>query len=608
MSQSPRGRKAVETLEPRLFLSASPARPATPYQHVLMVSVDGLHQADVTDPNLKGSLSTILSLKQHGVSYSHASTTRPSDSFPGTLSYLTGALPGTTGVYYDDSYSRTLFAPGSNPKTAKPGTEVLYAENLDKNQALLSGGGNFDASSIDPANLPLDSNGNPVYPHSFLKVNTIFNVARDAGLYTAFSDKHPAYEIANGPSGNGLNEFFAPEVNSNEALLDPTTGQTVSADALQAANPFTDVSKYKLVDASNDPQGPNDPNLELVTNNVLLTEKYDDVKVQGILNEIDGLNPQGTQATQVPNLFGFNFQEVSVAQKYYKGGVNLLPNGQPGAPSDVLKAAIAHTDASIGKIVSELQAKNLWSNTLIEVTAKHGQTPRVGYAGLLRDSTLPDLLAAAGAPVAQATQDDVSLIYLQDQSKTSTAVAALENFKNTGTIDAYFQGVKQTLPASQVINQILSGPSLAQYGLGNPLKDSTTPDIIVTLKPGYIWVGNPLTKFPFKRAEHGGFSADDTHVPLILGSGTVPTALSGQVISQHVATRQMAVTTLLALGLNPAKLQGAATEHTQPLPIFHSVAKPGHGANQGQNQNNDNSNTNKSILSLFNGLEHNKKK
>lgn len=34
----------------------------------------------------------------------------------------------------------------------------------------------------------------------------VFEVARFAGLQTAYSDKHPAYSIAQGPSGFGLSE------------------------------------------------------------------------------------------------------------------------------------------------------------------------------------------------------------------------------------------------------------------------------------------------------------------------------------------------------------------------------------------------------------------
>ena len=47
-------------------------------------------------------------------------------------------------------------------------------------------------------------------------------------------------------------------------------------------------SGYTLVDPSTDPEGSDAPNLESTTNNVLLTEKYDDLKVQALLNEIAG--------------------------------------------------------------------------------------------------------------------------------------------------------------------------------------------------------------------------------------------------------------------------------------------------------------------------------
>src|SRR5262249_39727579 len=164
------------------FIPPQP-RATGPDQHVLILSVDGLRQADVTDPNLQGDLPNILALQEGGVSYTNASTMKPSDSFPGTLAYLTGASPRTTGVYYDDSYSRTLYAPGTtDPSKATPGTETLYAENLDRNSNLLSGGGNFDASSIDPTQLPVDKKGRPAYPSHFLKSNTIFARAHQPGL------------------------------------------------------------------------------------------------------------------------------------------------------------------------------------------------------------------------------------------------------------------------------------------------------------------------------------------------------------------------------------------------------------------------------------------
>src|SRR5262249_40035046 len=154
-------------------------------------------------------------------------------------------------------------APGSDVTTAQPGTEVTYFEAIDKNQDLISGGGKFDATSIDPTKLPLDSQGRPVYPNQFLQVNTVFDVAHAAGLYTASSDKHPAYQIANGTNPKAIDDFYGPEINSTTALYDPVAKTTVDANALLAANPFTDVSKYVLVDPSTDPVGPFDPNTGL---------------------------------------------------------------------------------------------------------------------------------------------------------------------------------------------------------------------------------------------------------------------------------------------------------------------------------------------------------
>src|SRR5262249_12363334 len=191
-------------------------------------------------------------------------------------------------------------------------------------------------------------------------------------------------------------------------------------------DPYTDVRKYQLVDASTDPLGSGDPNLESITHNVLLTERYDDLKVQAILNEIHGKNSLGTLTEPPPALFAMNFQAVSVAEKFFAGGIVFDPTTNTAVPSAILQAAILHTDASVGKIVSALQDTGLWNETELVLTAKHGQNPRVGIGGLMSGSTLPDLLTGVGVGVAQATQDDVSLIWLTDQAQTKLAVKTLE--------------------------------------------------------------------------------------------------------------------------------------------------------------------------------------
>jgi len=54
----------------------------------------------------------------------------------------------------------------------------------------------------------------PIYPNQYLQVNTIFEIARQHGLRTAWSDKHPAYLTLSGPSGTGVQDYFTPEINS----------------------------------------------------------------------------------------------------------------------------------------------------------------------------------------------------------------------------------------------------------------------------------------------------------------------------------------------------------------------------------------------------------
>ena len=109
-------------------------------QHVLLISVDGMHQVDLqlwvkSHPN-----GTLAALAKRGTTYSQAYTTSPSDSFPGMLAQVTGGTPYSTGVFYDDSYERTFYPPSSNCVGA-PGAETTYAENLDYNLNNVTGGG-----------------------------------------------------------------------------------------------------------------------------------------------------------------------------------------------------------------------------------------------------------------------------------------------------------------------------------------------------------------------------------------------------------------------------------------------------------------------------------
>jgi hypothetical protein len=184
--------------------------------HVLLISIDGMHELDYLNcsAGAVGYCPNLKALGMSGVSYTEAQTSKPSDSFPGLMSIMTGGSPRTMGVNYDVAYDRALNPPAEdtgNGLLAGPctvggtpiGTSTEYDEGINLNdvpgvhgQDLLNGGapsGDGGINSIDPKRLVRDKNCNPVYPWNFVRVNTVYGVIHGAGGYTAWSDKHPSY-------------------------------------------------------------------------------------------------------------------------------------------------------------------------------------------------------------------------------------------------------------------------------------------------------------------------------------------------------------------------------------------------------------------------------
>ncbi|OCK90290.1 uncharacterized protein K441DRAFT_699221 [Cenococcum geophilum 1.58] len=86
---------------------------------------------------------------------------------------------------------RTFYAPSSGCEGA-PGAEVVYDESIDYNSTELFSGG------INPANLSqaiINGQCTNIYPHMRTGVNTAFEVVVGAGYKTAYTDKHPAYDL-----------------------------------------------------------------------------------------------------------------------------------------------------------------------------------------------------------------------------------------------------------------------------------------------------------------------------------------------------------------------------------------------------------------------------
>src|SRR5450755_220294 len=320
-------------------------------KHVLLISVDGLHALDLSTYIENHQESTLARLSHHGITYTNAATSQPSDSFPGLAALVTGGSPITTGFWYDDTYNRALSPPLmtdglGNPGGACPGkigTNVALDEAIDIDLTKLDGGG-----GINPSFLTRDPKNNcvVVMPHQYLRVNTIFEVVKAHRGLTAWTDKHPSYEWTNGLSGRGVDDFYGPEINSIPVALPQ----------------FAGCSPVPAPDATPD---------DGWTTDLHNIQCYDSIHVQAVLNQIDGYTHDRSKKVGVPALFGTNFQAVSVGEKLKIAGYTDVL----GTQSAGLASELDFIDQSLGKFVAELKKQGIYDDTLIIVGAKHGQSP-----------------------------------------------------------------------------------------------------------------------------------------------------------------------------------------------------------------------------------------
>ena len=523
-------------------------------RHSLLISVDGLHASDLAQYVKLNPNSNLAQLSQHGTTYPKALTTFPSDSFPGMVGLVSGGTPKQTGIYYDVSYNRALYAPGSNC-TGTSGTVVAYDESADFSTSNLSGTTDptkgFNGSAINPANLPLAKSGTsctPVYPNNYLLTNTIFEVAHNAGLYTAWSDKHPSYQILQGPdslnpSGTPtINDLYTPEINSTASSTNKLTV------------PFGP-DKGTVISSGGD-----------FTQSVDAAMAYDNTKVSAVLNEINGLTSTGGTPTgdkKVPSILGMNFQSVSVGQKVVTGGY--YNNGTTFSPQ--LNLALDYVDHAVGQIVAALQQNGLLGSTQIIITAKHGQSPknRALYHRIAEDnskfsgslatgnqSIVGFMNANSAQPLAAETSDDVSLDWWQDPvNGPGNVVKAL----NADPTQANILSIAHVYSGTE-LNTLFGTPTAST----NYLDPGTrVPDVIVQPTKGVVYSLSEA-----KIAEHGGGTLDDRNVALLVVNGGGSS--HGHKVWDNVTTTQVAPTILSWLGLSPQSLTAVQQTHIKVLP------------------------------------------
>jgi len=510
-------------------------------KHVLLISVDGLHQQDLTWYVQNFPRSTLANLDRRSLEYSNAQTPFPSDSYPGIVGPMTGGDPGVTGIYYDDTWNHGVFPAGTTSCTGPaPGGEAAYMEAADIDQTRLDAGQGLTGlprtilqmtgnplQVINPANLPVDpATCTPILPNQYIHVNTIFNVASDAGLRTAWSDKHPANQVLSGPAGNGPQDYFTPEINSQ---------------------------------AIGFPAG------EDWTNDNAATMMYDNFKVQAVLNWIRGFDHSGRHFVGIPTIFGMNFQTVSTAQKL-PASDGLIGGYRPGGkvPGPLLIRALNYINNAVGKMVTLIRQRGIANSTAIIITAKHGQSPtNPNDLKRVPDSAILSAINAAWAVthpsnpnlVIFSADDDGMLLWLSDTSQTAANFvkqyllthSAAGNDINGNPITVSKSGLKKVYAGAQ---------SAAFFGVPN--SDPRHPDVLGIAQHGVVYTGGMS-----KIAEHGGDDPQDRNVPILVA---LPGSHNGSTITSPVETTQIAPTILTLLGLDPNALQAVQIEHTQVLP------------------------------------------
>ena len=557
----------------------------TGIQHVLLISVDGMHQSDLDWYVANHPNSELAILAEGGQEYTNNHTADPSDSDPGGTALMTGGDPKVTGIYYDDEYSHGVFPPGTtNCSGPVPGGNVIYDSPDDKLPAvpdlLNNGSGNtfpaFDEdgsiypggvttnpaeimnltphpqSGLNPATYPVDPKTcKPIQPWDFLGVNTIFQVIHNAGMRTAFAEKHAVYASFNGPGSDGMSidDLFGPEIDS----------QAVEPNGV----PYPVDGAWTADNAA--------------------TKQYDSYKVQAVINWINGYEHSGTgPKVGTPAIYGMNFQTVSTAEKLKQSPAVLIgPDAQgnytegpslPGGyvtvngqqvPGPLLQSALDYVNAALQQMAEAIQAAGETNSTAIILTAKHGQSPlNDNQLQRIDDGPIINGVNAAWAAlhpsnptlVVQEADDDGLLWWLSDRSQRATEF--VKDYLWTHSAPAVNYAGQTVTVQHSGLKQIFAGRESARFfDVAN--SDPHHPDVFGIAQVGTIYTTGS------KIAEHGGDNPGDRDVPLVVyAPGNVH---PGQ-FDQWVETTQVAPTILKLLGLDPSQLEAVQREGTQVLP------------------------------------------
>lgn len=240
-----------------------------------------------------------------------------------------------------------------------------------------------------------------------------------------------------------------------------------------------------------------------------------------------------------PDLYGLYVLAPSGAQK------------SKGVASKETLDELRVVDEQIGRTVQALIDTKQYDDTVIVITADHGNTDTPVIVPQSGNGSIVDFLKQSGIETVHSTPDDLLMVYLRDTNQRQAAIDLLNQPANKERF-----GIR-TIFTQRDLEALGAAPA------------DRTPDFVVIPTDGTNGTRGVIYAKPdaTKIAEHGGASEADYRVPLLLVGPGVP---AGVVVDDPLQTLLVAPTLANILGLSLP----TATVPALPMPRPSVVAPP----------------------------------
>ncbi len=381
-------------------------------------------------------------------------------------------------------HALVLFLDGGHP-------ELYTPENAPNINALAKIGTSFTAAQ---ASFPSDSMSN------ILGTFTGASFTEQGILYDSYYDRKLGMHIQ-------LDESVSLPAGAKptDMVLVPTLFQAAKAKGLRTAF----ISKHPAYSILNGPtaggQGIDDFQGPEIAEWKGTQSTYDQMTFDILRAQIKSSTP--------PDLMGLYILAPSGAQKKIGQGIT----------STATLQAIKLEDDEIGQTVTALQDAGLYNDTVIIITADHGNTATPRNIPEDGAGSIADFLTSNNIAVIEGGHDDLYMTYLKDSSQTQAAVNLLSKAENKEKFG---------------VDRILTEADMKTLGAA---PTNRTPDFVVIPTEGIVYSNKA------KAAEHGGISLADLNVQMIISG---PGIKQGAVVSEPVKVQQIAPTLAQMLGLS----------------------------------------------------------